>query len=335
MAADIKGTAMDKRWSKYKLGGCLFEATPSPAPELRIDGPATDLPTKVDLRPLCSTVENQETLNSCAANAAVGAMEYHRNRAKLPPQELSRLYVYYNARKMAGRQDLDEGTFIHHAMASVLAFGVCEERMWPYLTGLVNQEPTRACYSNATRYEAVVFARTDLAKDGLQALAAGLPIVFGAYFPEEFYYEAARTNSMPLVPAFKGDAGGGHAMLIVGYDLNAQVFIVRNSWGPEFADGGYCYIPFDTMMAYAHPEHFWVIGRLSDHRGVTTNGYPVAESVKAVSAAGQASAPQTREQAVSVLRKNSVLRDKISDDLASAKKGFRDRLRGPGVGGGY
>jgi C1A family cysteine protease len=329
--------AMDKRWAKYKLGGCLFEATPSPAPQLQLEGPTAELPSKIDLRPLCSPVEDQETLNSCAANAVVGAMEYHRNLSKLPPLELSRLYAYYNARKLAARQDLDEGTFIHHAMAAILAFGVCEERMWPYQTALVNQEPTRACYSNATRYEAIVFGRVDFGLAGLRSLAAGLPIVFGAYFPEAFYHEAARTRSMPLAPIFKDDAGSGHAMLIVGYDLKAQVFIVRNSWGPDFADGGYCYIPFETMMAYAHPEHFWFIGKLSDHRGVTTNGYPVADSVKAVSASAgsQAAAPQSAEQAVSVLRKNSVLRDKLSDNLAAAKKGFRDRLRGPGAGGGY
>ena len=34
------------------------------------------LPTKVDLRENCSTVENQHTLGSCTANAAAGALEY-------------------------------------------------------------------------------------------------------------------------------------------------------------------------------------------------------------------------------------------------------------------
>lgn len=328
---------MDKRFLKHKLGGCLFETTPSPSPRLKLEGPALEIRPTVDLRPLCSPVENQETVNSCAANAVVGALEYHRNRLKLPHQELSRLYVYYNARKLADRQELDEGTFIHHAMAAVLAFGACEERMWPYQVAMVNSAPTRACYSNATRYEAIEFARTELSVSVLPALAAGLPVVFGAYFPEKFYVEAWNTRAMPRVKQFNDDAEGGHAMLIVGYDSKQGYFIVRNSWGPEFADGGYCYIPFETMACYSHPDHFWVIGNMSDHRGVTTDGYPVADSMRAVStmAASQASAPQTREQAVSVLRKSSVLRDKISDDLAVAKRSIRDRLRGPGVGGGY
>jgi hypothetical protein len=34
---------------------------------------------------------------------------------------------------------------------------------------------------------------------------------------------------------------GGHAMLIVGYIGN--YFVVKNSWGEEWGDKGYCYIP--------------------------------------------------------------------------------------------
>ena len=34
-------------------------------------------------------------------------------------------------------------------------------------------------------------------------------------------------------------------MLIVGYNDRQQVFIVRNSWGEQWGDKGYCYIPYD------------------------------------------------------------------------------------------
>lgn len=35
-----------------------------------------------------------------------------------------------------------------------------------------------------------------------------------------------------------------HAVQIVGYDLSAEIphYIVRNSWGEDFGDGGYLYI---------------------------------------------------------------------------------------------
>jgi C1A family cysteine protease len=35
---------------------------------------------------------------------------------------------------------------------------------------------------------------------------------------------------------------GGHAMCVVGY--NAEGFIVRNSWGDDWLDNGYCMFPY-------------------------------------------------------------------------------------------
>jgi len=42
---------------------------------------------------------------------------------------------------------------------------------------------------------------------------------------------------------------GGHALLAVGFDDDKQVFIVRNSWGEEFGDKGYCYIPYEFFSS--------------------------------------------------------------------------------------
>ena len=40
---------------------------------------------------------------------------------------------------------------------------------------------------------------------------------------------------------------GNHAMVICGYSADEKVYIVRNSWGKEFGDQGYCYIPFSYI----------------------------------------------------------------------------------------
>lgn len=49
---------------------------------------------------------------------------------------------------------------------------------------------------------------------------------------------------------------GRHAMLIVGYIGN--YFIVKNSWGTDWGDGGYCYIP-KRLLADSEPN-FVAIG---------------------------------------------------------------------------
>ena len=84
------------------LGGALLETSPSPAPALALD-PSVPSPPAMDLRPYCSPIENQLDVGSCVAQAVVSAIEYLRNRKGLPSVELSRLFVYYNARKLADR----------------------------------------------------------------------------------------------------------------------------------------------------------------------------------------------------------------------------------------
>jgi len=52
---------------------------------------------------------------------------------------------------------------------------------------------------------------------------------------------------------------GGHAMLCCGFDDNKQVFIIRNSWGPNLGDQGYYYIPYAYMINNNLVDDCWTI----------------------------------------------------------------------------
>jgi C1A family cysteine protease len=41
---------------------------------------------------------------------------------------------------------------------------------------------------------------------------------------------------------------GGHAVLIVGYDDTKKCLIVRNSWGENWGDKGYFYLPYQFVI---------------------------------------------------------------------------------------
>ena len=88
-----------------------------------------------------------------------------------------------------------------------------------------------------------------------QALALGFPVPFGA----TLYPAFEDVGSDGKVPMPEGTSIGGHAMLIVGYDLLKQVYIVRNSWGTDWGDKGYCYFPCGYLENPNLADDFWVI----------------------------------------------------------------------------
>jgi len=312
---------MSDSWNGRPLNGCLFEATPSAAPGLSFAAPAGDLPRMVDLRGHCTPVEDQGQTNSCVANAIVGALELHQRKAGLPLTDLSRLFLYYNARSLAKNEDQDGGSFIHHGMAAVLAFGCCEERMWPFEAAMVRERPTDACFQNAAKYEAVQFARTRCGETAMGVLAQGLPIAFGIVLPGECYQVAAQSGIIPdpqTLPA--QSAPSGHAMLIVGYDLAEKLYIVRNSWGPGYGKDGYIHIPFAVMERHAHPDQFWTIGAIEQSPVLAMFGPSVQETVQR--------AVQVVQTPDALDNLRGQLRQDLNSRLDEARKGFADRLRG-------
>ncbi len=302
---------MTDDFSNRPLNGCLFESTPSSAPALVT--PLGSVPKKVDLRQMCSPVEDQGMTNSCTANAVVGALEYHQRKAGRSVTDMSRMFVYFNSRKMSNTENQDTGSFIHHAMAAVLAFGACEERLWPFDPAMTTMQPSTLAYQNGMHHEAVQYARTELGNPAMAALAVGLPVVFGTFIPKEYYDQARQTGIMPVDNRSAQRPGGGHAMLMVGYDIPAKVWIVRNSWGQNWAEGGYFKLPFETMTSYSDPSHFWTIGAIEQAQGFGLSG-PTMEDMK-----------QSTEALVASMRKE--LRDDLSSEIEDAKKGIRSRLR--------
>ncbi|TAE76130.1 MAG: peptidase C1 [Bacteroidetes bacterium] len=229
------------------------------------------LPSKVDMRKDMTAVESQGETNSCVANATAGAYEYLMKRhLGDDAYDVSRLFIYYNGRYFdvdEGDEIEDEGTFVESAINGLKEYGACSENMWDFDEDLVNDEPSEEAYEEAKLF---LIEDTELIPLELEAwqsaLAEGYPIIFGISTFNSF--DSHKKKGLIPVPT-KNESGreehGGHAMLCVGYSNKDEVFIVRNSWGEEWGDEGYCYIPYKYMM---NPEwndgDSWIIKRIEE-----------------------------------------------------------------------
>lgn len=246
-----------------------------------------ELPRKVDLRAGMTKVENQGETSSCVANAVAGSFEYWVKRATQADFDVSRLFIYYNARWRNGDQDKDEGSVIQLAMEGLKEFGACAEEKWPFDKPLLLKKPNREAYKAADQVKIKEMNQVPLElKAWKQALASGYPIVFGCLLFESFDQCNQRGGVVPMPnPAdVSRESHGGHSMTAVGYSDKEQVFIVRNSWGDQWGDKGYCYMPYDYLMnprfnggdswvfvpemPLEHPEDTW----FNDDQPVTDDG---------------------------------------------------------------
>jgi C1A family cysteine protease len=218
------------------------------------------LPTKVDLRAKFPAVYDQGQLGSCTANAIGAAFEFDQLAEKQKDFMPSRLFIYYNERAIEGTEDTDSGAQIRDGIKSVAKLGACTETTWAYDISKFTEKPPKDAYDEAEKHQVLVYRRVMGNLHQMQGcLAAGYPFVFGFSVYESFESpEVARTGVVPLPP--RGEQLiGGHAVVAVGYDDASQRFIVRNSWGPDWGDKGYCTMPYGYLTDPQLARDFWAI----------------------------------------------------------------------------
>jgi C1A family cysteine protease len=224
------------------------------------------LPAMVDLRETghLPPVYDQGQLGSCTANALAAAVDFELHRQGLPWMTPSRLFIYYSERRIERTVYTDAGAQIRDGIKVVARQGVCPEQHWPYVVARFAEEPPLACYQEATRYEAVQYARVGQTLGELRAvLAAGTPVVCGiSVYPALESDEVAATGVVPM-PAADEAPLGGHAILVVGYDDTTQRFTVRNSWGADWGDRGHFTLPYRYLTDRGLAADFWTITAVS------------------------------------------------------------------------
>ncbi|HNW58209.1 MAG TPA: C1 family peptidase [bacterium] len=224
------------------------------------------LPAAVDLRAWCSQIEDQGELGSCTAQAGASMVEYFARRTMERYTDVSRLFLYKVTRNLM-RQKGDTGAFIRSTMGALVLFGVPPELYWPYKEKDFDKEPPAFCYAFAQNYQAISYYRLDAAgaskEEALEAiktnLAAGLPAMFG-FTVFSSISQAGETGLIPY-PTEGERILGGHAIMTVGYDDKLEIantnpdgpkckgaFLIRNSWGSEWGEKGYGWLPYDYLL---------------------------------------------------------------------------------------
>jgi C1A family cysteine protease len=260
-----------------------------------------DTNTNIDLRDICPHVYSQGQLGSCSANAVAGLFECDEIKQGLKhPFTPSRLFIYYNERLIQGTTNQDSGARVSVSVKAVVDYGVCPEHEWPYDIAKFKDTPPDECYQTAQKHvcmkhrkikqtlqqmiqclasglpyprseeakplcfakqRGLPYPRSEEAKPLCFAKQRGLPFIFGINLYTSFD-DVKNDGIVPMPDLSKEVIIGGHVMMCAGYDFVNKWFIVRNSWGVEWGDKGYCYIPEDYMLNNDMTSDYWTIQRI-------------------------------------------------------------------------
>ena len=200
-----------------------------------------------DVQMISCPILNQGNIGSCVAHA-IYALLYIMSNGKIT---LSRLQLYMCLRASDNSSlTKDTGGTIRGVMKAIVNYGVCDEKLWNYNTLNFDKLAPKNAFS--TTYNITNFIYTFIIQDYAhikEVLASGNPIICGIAVYASF--KSANSNkygNIPMPNTKTEKLLGGHAILLIGYDDNSKTFKFQNSWGTNWGNKGFGYIPYNYVI---------------------------------------------------------------------------------------
>jgi Cysteine protease len=214
-------------------------------------------------------IYNQLSIGSCTANAFCSCFKYLCPDKAFEP---SRLYVYYKERLLENPDGpiTDSGAWVVDGYNWVAKNGICAEGYWPYNISKVNDPPPEICDQAAKGHTVSGFFQIKL-DDALHntiawCLQTSRPVMmaFGVY---KSFSNIDTSGLCPIPSPQKYNDGndpvdpfyGGHEVVIIGYDDSKKLYTVANSWGSDWGDNGFFYMPYEFVENFQLVYDFSVI----------------------------------------------------------------------------
>jgi C1A family cysteine protease len=221
----------------------------------------TELPSSVELPNDLFVVLNQGELGSCTANSLANAYRYAEIKEKGTIDYIpSRLFIYYYERLIEGTIDEDNGAELRDGAKVLANYGAPDENIWAYDVTKFTIQPCQEAVDSASKHKVLQYHSVNQnERDIKQCLFEGFPISFGFTVFEEFESESVAKTGLVPMPSHMFNSMGGHAVLLVGYNDDTKLYKVLNSWGNEWGDNGYFYLPYDYVHNQGLASDFWTI----------------------------------------------------------------------------
>lgn len=246
-----------------------YEEIPLSAPILTRS--FTNLPNSYSLKPYAPTPGNQGMQPSCVGWASgYGARtiafaiknNWKNDIIKINQNTFSPSFVY-NQIKANGDVNCKRGSYIADAMKLMNNSGILKKSEFEYSSTNCTAKPNTSSMYKAKSNKILTYERLarwdnpyNLVGKVKKAIANKNPVVVGMFKYGKLggYGELWTPPTIPY--------GGGHAMVVVGYDNNKYggAFEIMNSWGTNFRNGGFFWVRYNDFKKYIKTAYVLIEG---------------------------------------------------------------------------
>ena len=196
-------------------------------------------------------VMNQGNCGSCVAFASVATLEAtYRINSTLPwltptfsPQQL------FNC----GGASCESGWQPGSAASFLKTKGIVDEACSPYVSGSTGEDIQ--CKSNFCKDQPLrtykIAGSTTPSSWGGNAAKVKEALKKGPLVTTLTVYEDFLLYSSGIYKSVSRNSVGGHAVSLVGFNDEGRYWIVRNSWGPDWGEGGFIRVSYDDKSGIA------------------------------------------------------------------------------------
>jgi len=208
---------------------------------------APPIPASKDLRATWWKVGDQGSTGSCVGWASADSvLRWHFVKNGRIPQTtlLSPRFVWMASKEtdpFITRPTTfieTEGTSLKAALDIARKFGVVRDTVLPFSSGRLYPGQANTFYAVAAQLRILAYFNVGTSQTNWRIWLATKGPILTRLNVDDTWYDAT-ANGGNLDDYLPETARGGHAVALVGYTSGR--FIVRNSWGTDWGDGGFAY----------------------------------------------------------------------------------------------
>ncbi len=210
------------------------------------DKEGQNLPSSIDLSSNMPSPGNQGNQGSCVGWAVAYALKSYQEKIEMgwtfsKETIFSPAWIY---NQLNG--GVDQGCYPMDALELVVQKGAATWDMMPYDDKDYRSQPSSDIIQKAALFKAKEYRRVRGTNQIKAALANRNPVLIGITVYSNLFNLKGENS---VYNSTSGKNEGGHAVVIVGYNDNkfGGAFKIINSWGIDWGDNGYFWIPYDKI----------------------------------------------------------------------------------------